>query len=128
MKMIKLLKTPAACSLILSMLFVSVQAPALADVVSTKELAAQAQLQVQRDDVRQLIAREDVRAGLIGYGVSPADIEARIDNLTASELLQIQNQLDVLPAGSGVLSVVLTIILIFVLLDVLGATDVFPRI
>lgn len=110
------------------MLFVSVQAPALADVVSTKELATQAQLQVQRDDVRQLIAREDVRAGLIGYGVSPADIEARIDNLTASELLQIQNQLDVLPAGSGVLSVVLTIILIFVLLDVLGATDVFPRI
>jgi hypothetical protein len=76
------------------------------------------------------IAREDVRAGLLGYGVSPEDIEKRIDNLTASELLQIQNKLADLPAGAdgGVLGAVLAIILIFVLLDVLGATDVFPRI
>ena len=101
----------------------------MADVVGTKELTMQAQLQVQRNDVRDLIAREDVRAGLLGYGVSLVDIDKRIDNLTTSELLQIQNQLGALPAGAdGVLGVVLTLILIFVLLDVLGATDVFPRI
>lgn len=129
MKMTSLLRTPATCALIASMLFVSVQAPAMADIVGTKELMMQAQLQLQRNDVRDLIAREDVRAGLLVYGVSPADIDKRIDNLTASELLQIQNQLAVLPAGAdGVLGAVLTIILIFVLLDVLGATDVFPRI
>ena len=129
MRITKLLRTPAAYSIIASMLFVSVQAPAMADVVGTKELTMQAQLQVQRNDVRDLIAREDVRAGLLGYGVNPADIDKRIDNLTKSELLQIQNQLGVLPAGAdGVLGVVLTLILIFVLLDVLGATDVFPRI
>ena len=105
MRITKLLRTPAAYSIIASMLFVSVQAPAMADVVGTKELTMQAQLQVQRNDVRDLIAREDVRA------------------------LQIQNQLGSLPAGAdGVLGVVLTLILIFVLLDVLGATDVFPRI
>lgn len=129
MRITKLLRTPAAYSIIASMLFVSVQAPAMADVVGTKELTMQAQLQVQRSDVRDLIAREDVRAGLLGYGVNPADIDKRIDNLTTSELLQIQNQLGALPAGAdGVLGVVLTLILIFVLLDVLGATDVFPRI
>lgn len=129
MRITKLLRTPAAYSIIASMLFVSVQAPAMADVVGTKELTMQAQLQVQRNDVRDLIAREDVRAGLLGYGVNLADIDKRIDNLTTSELLQIQNQLGALPAGAdGVLGVVLTLILIFVLLDVLGATDVFPRI
>lgn len=129
MKMTKFLRTPATCSLIAAMMFVSIQAPAMADVVGTKELTMQAQLQVQRNDVRDLIAREDVRAGLLGYGVSPADIETRINNLTASELQQIQNQLAVLPAGAdGALGIVLTLILIFVLLDVLGATDVFPRI
>ena len=101
----------------------------MADVVGTKQLTMQAELQLQRNDVRDLIAREDVRAGLLDYGVSLADIDTRIDNLTASELLQIQNQLAVLPAGAdGVLGVVLTLILIFVLLDLLGATDVFPRI
>jgi len=129
MKIAKLLRTPAAYSIIASMLFVSVQTPAMADVVGTKELAMQAELQIQRNDVRDLIAREDVRAGLRGYGVNPVDIDKRIDNLTSSELLQIQNKLAALPAGAdGVLGAVLTIILIFVLLDVLGATDVFPRI
>lgn len=129
MKITKLLRTPATCSLIAAMMFVSIQAPAMADVVGTKELTMQAQLQIQRNDVRDLIAREDVRAGLLGYGVSPADIEKRIDNLTTSELLQIQNQLTALPAGAdGALGIVVTLILIFVLLDVLGATDVFPRI
>jgi hypothetical protein len=111
------------------MLFVSIQAPAMADVVGTKELTMQAELQLQRNDVRELVAREDVRAGLLGYGVSPADIDKRIDSLTSSELLQIQNQLAVLPAGAeGVLGIVLTLIVIFVLLDLLGATDVFPNI
>jgi len=129
MKIAKLLRTPAAYSIIASMLFVSVQTPAMADVVGTIELAMQAELQIQRNDVRDLIAREDVRAGLRGYGVNPVDIDKRIDNLTSSELLQIQNKLAALPAGAdGVLGAVLTIILIFVLLDVLGATDVFPRI
>ncbi len=36
--------------------------------------------------------------------------------------------MDALPAGSGAVSLVLSVILIFVLLDLLGATDVFPRI
>ena len=125
----KFLRTPATLAMITTLLFVSIQAPAMADVVGTKELTMQAELQIQRNDVRDLIAREDVRAGLLGYGVSPADIDKRIDNLTAGELLQIQNQLDVLPAGAdGVLGVVLTLIVIFILLDLLGATDVFPRI
>jgi len=128
MKISKILKTPIAYSMIISMLFLGVQTPAMADIVGTQDLTMQAELQLQRDDVRQLVAREDIRSALLDYGVNPADIDTRIDNLTSGELLQIQNQLGDLPAGSGVLSVVLTIILIFVLLDLLGATDVFPRI
>lgn len=128
MKMIKILKTPVAYSMIFSMLFLSIQSPAIADIVGTQELAMQVELQLQRDDVRDLIAREDVREALLGYGVNPADIDSRIDNLTSSELLQIQNQMGALPAGGDILGVVLTLILIFVLLDLLGATDVFPRI
>ncbi len=128
MKITKLLKTPVAYSMIFSMLFLSVQAPAVADIVGTQELAMQVELQLQRDDVRDLIAREDVRSALLDYGVNPADIDSRIDSLTSSELLQIQNQMGDLPAGGNILGVVLSIILIFVLLDLLGATDVFPRI
>lgn len=128
MKMIKMLRTPAAYSMIVSMLFLSVQAPSMADIVGTQELTMQVELQLQRDDVRDLIARDDVRDALLGYGVNPADVDTRIDNLTSSELLQIQNQLGDLPAGSGALGAVLTVLLILILLDVVGATDIFPRI
>jgi hypothetical protein len=129
MKMTKKLRTSATCSMIACLLFFGIQTPAMANMVTTQELAMQAELQLQRDDVRNFIARDDVRDALTNYGVNPADIDARIDNLTTSELLQIQNQLSTLPAGgSGVLAVVLGLIIIFVLLDLLGATDVFPRV
>ena len=116
------------CATVLAVTAVGIQAPAMADIVDTPMLALQADMQMQRDDVRVLLARDDVRASLLGYGVSPADMDARINSLTQSELLQIQNQLDSLPAGSSAVGLVLGVILIFVLLDVLGATDVFPRI
>jgi hypothetical protein len=128
MKIVKMLRTPAVYSLIVSLLAVNLQAPAMADMVDTSALNAQAELQMQRDDVRSFMVRDDVRAALLNYGVNAADADARIDNLSSSELAQIQGQIAELPAGGGVLGVVVGIILIFVLLDLLGATDVFPRI
>ena len=105
----------------------SIQSPLMAAMVDTQQLAMQAQLQLQRDEVRSFLAREDVREAMLGYGVSDANIDARINNLTESELLQIQDRLAQLPAGgSGVLEAVLIVILIFIMLDLLGATDVFP--
>ncbi len=106
----------------------SLPAPAMADLIDTQTLAAQAEVQTQRDSLRLLVARDDVRTALAQRGVNAADLDARINQLTPTELLQIQQQMDALPAGSGAVSLVLSVILIFVLLDLLGATDVFPRI
>jgi hypothetical protein len=107
----------------------SFQAPVMAAMVDNDQLAMQAQLQLQRDEVRSFMAREDVREAMLGYGVSSADVDARINNLTESELLQIQDRLAQLPAGGdGVLGAVVLILLILVLLDVLGTTDIFPGI
>lgn len=127
MKKPKRLRTPAILSLVLAFTTVGMQAPAMADMVGTPALALQADLQMQRDDVRSFMARDDVRQAMLGYGVSAADVDARISSMTDSELLQIQNQMDSLPAGAnGAVGLVLGVILIFVLLDLLGATDVFP--
>lgn len=128
MKISRFLKAPGALSMAVLIATAGIQAPAMADVISTSELAMQAELQMQRDDVRSFMARDDVREAMLGYGVSPADIDSRINNMTESELLQIQNQLAQLPAGGSVVGIVVGVILIFVLLDLLGATDVFPRI
>ena len=127
MKISKLLNKTGLYVSLVSLLFVSIQAPAMAAMVGAPELLQQAELQTQRDDVREIIARDDVRAALLQYGVSADDVDARIDNLSSGELQQIQTQFADMPAGSGVLGIILGIILILVLLDVLGATDVFPN-
>lgn len=106
----------------------SIHAPVSADMVDNKQLAIQTELQMQRDNVRDLMARDDVRNALLAYGVSAGDVNDRINNLTEAELLQIQNQLDALPAGEGALGVVLTLLLIFILLDLAGVTNIFPGI
>lgn len=116
-------------SLITVFLSTGLQAQAMAGMVGTAQLAVQAEAGQQRDEVRTLLAREDVRAALQGYGVDSDAAAARIDNLSSAELQQIHQQLAQLPAGadSG-LGIVLGIIFIFIVLDLLGATDVFPRI
>jgi hypothetical protein len=130
MKTIRNLRIPTIGAMIVMLLLSGFQSQAMAGMVGNVDLASQTELQMQRDDARQLLDREDVRTALLDYGINPADAESRIDNLTASELTQLQQQLADLPAGAGggALGVILAIILILVLLDVLGATDVFPRI
>ncbi|MDO9318570.1 MAG: PA2779 family protein [Gammaproteobacteria bacterium] len=128
MKISKLLRKPAVFAVVVALSAAGIHAPVMAGTIDTPEIAMQAELQMQRDDVRSIMARADVRDTMLGYGVSASDIDTRINNLTESELLQIQNQLAQLPAGGSAVGIVLGIILIFVLLDVLGATDVFPRI
>jgi hypothetical protein len=130
MTMTKMLRKPLALTLLAATLTVGMQAPANAGLVDNEQLSVQAELQMKRDEVRTFMARDDVRAALLGYGVSAADVDARIDNLSEAELLRIQHKLAEMPAGGdgGVLGAILIVILIFVLLDVLGATDVFPNV
>ena len=121
-------RTLGVCATLFAVTTATISMPAMAGIVDTQTLAAHADLQMQRDDLRVLMARDDVRDALAAYGVSAADLDSRVNNLTQRELLQIQQQIDNLPAGGDAVGLVLGVILIFVLLDVLGATDVFPRI
>jgi hypothetical protein len=130
MTMTKMLRKPLVLTLFAATLTAGIQAPANAGLVDNEQLAVQAELQTKRDEIRTFMARDDVRAALLDYGVSAADVDARINNLSEAELLRIQNQLESMPAGGdgGVLGAILVVILIFVLLDVLGATDIFPNV
>jgi hypothetical protein len=122
------IKKPLMYVLMTAFLAGSIHAPVMADIIDNKQLAIQTELQMQRDQVRDLMAQDDVRNALLAYGVTVGDVNDRINNLTETELLQIQNQLDVLPAGEGALGVILTVLLIFILLDLAGVTNLFPGI
>lgn len=126
--MIKTLKKPLMYTMMAAVMAGGISAPVAADMVDNKQLAMQSELQMQRNEIMNLMARDDMREAMLGYGISATDVENRINNLTEAELLQIQNQLDQLPAGEGALGAILTILLIFILLDLAGVTDIFPGI
>jgi len=101
-------------------------APAMAGMVTSSELSSAAQVEQLRDEIRTVIARDDIRSHLLDNGVSPDHINDRINTMTGSEVLAMHAQLDSLPAGEGFLGGVIAIIVIFILLDLAGVTDVFP--
>lgn len=97
-------------------------------MVSTQQLVQESRVDQQRAQVSEFINRADVQAQLEARGVDVADARARIAGLTATELATLSAQIDELPAGEGVLETLLFVLVIFMLLDIAGVTDIFPGI
>jgi hypothetical protein len=67
-----------------------------------------------------------VQQQLVELGVNPDAAKARVAAMTDAEIAQLNQSLADMPAGGSVLGVLLIIFLVFVITDVLGATDIFP--
>ncbi len=112
------------CTLML--LFVAT-APAHAAMVGTDEVLGTVEAGNQRAELIALMERDDVREQLVEYGVDPAAAETRIQNMTEAEIAQLHGRIDELPAGSSsVVGAALVVFIVFVVTDVIGATDIFP--
>jgi hypothetical protein len=97
--------------------------PAHAGMVSTDALAAAG----ARDRVALTLSRADVRAKLEAYGVSGAEVQARVDALSDAEVAQLADHLDALPAGGdGFIGAVVFVFLVLLITDIVGLTKVFP--
>ena len=108
-----------------SLLFASF-GQAQAAMISNSQLINQVQQSNEKTTLLQTIRRADVQSQLLSMGVNTADIEKRVDQMTQAEVAQLNQQIDQLPAGSGVLGIVVLIFIVFVITDVIGATDIFP--
>ncbi len=96
-----------------------------AAVVGTPELLQELRPSA-RDQLREALARDDLRQQLVEMGVDPRAAAARIERLSDSEIAALDQHLQSLPAGGDALGVVLVVFLVFVITDVIGATDIFP--
>ena len=99
---------------------------AQAAIVSNNQLIHKINQANDKAALLQTIKRADVQAQLISMGVSSADVETRINQMTQQEIAQLNQNMAELHAGSGVLGVVVLIFIVFVVTDVIGATDIFP--
>lgn len=101
---------------------------ASAAVISTQEALSAQQRAMAEADVRNRMARDDVRQAMLRMGVAPAQADARVAALGDAELRQLQGQLDRLPAGGDALAVIGVVFLVLLILELVGVTNVFTRV
>lgn len=124
----KLAKSNRFFALLLSLLLVStslLSVSAQAGMVTTQQAVSQEFVEYDRARLMEALNQDGVRDQLTGMGVDPAEIEQRIATLNADELAQLNTELANMPAGQGVVGVLLVIFVVFIITDMLCATDLF---
>lgn len=116
----------AASLLLAASLLGTSMAPAQAAMVATSHVLAVEQGALDRARLASLLEREDLQRQLAAMGVDVQQAKDRVASLTDAEVGQLNQRIDALPAGgNSVLGVLVLLILILVITDVLGVTDVF---
>jgi hypothetical protein len=99
-----------------ALLIVSLTLPAHAGMIATDQ-----------GRMIELLDRAEVQAQLQAYGVSAAEVKARVAALTDEEAAELAARIDSLPAGGvNIISAILIVFLVLLLTDILGFTKVFP--
>ena len=109
---------------IASLLVISIAMPlpTQAAMVATDRALAGA----QRAQVTRLLERADVQRRLEAYGVSTADVKARVAALSDDEAAALAARIETFPAGGDLITAVVLVFLILLLTDILGFTKIFP--
>ena len=102
--------------------------PAQAAMVGNEQIVnPAAEARSAENKLRQFLGQEAARQQLEAWGVSPAWVDARVKSLSDSELAQLNQSIDDAHAGgTNILGILLVIFIVFVITDVIGATDIFP--
>ncbi len=104
--------------------------PLLAAMVPTEATIYQIKVQDARDHLKTLISKNDIKKSLISQGIDPMEAKARVDSLSDSEVIEVADKIEQLPAGGGAIGAVIAasviVFLVLLITDILGYTDVFP--
>lgn len=85
---------------------------AQAAMVSTTD----ALTEINRTELHDALGRNDVQQQLVEMGVDPEIAIQRVDSMTDEEIARVNGQLEALPAGAGINTVELLLIIIILIL------------
>lgn len=115
----------AAFTALLHLLLVLQIPAAHAAMIGTPEVIAEQQHQIDQKQLMAMLDDQQVKDKLLAMGVDREQVEARIASLTPAELAQFNQQLDQAPAGAGVVGIIVLFLVIFIITDMLCATNIF---
>jgi hypothetical protein len=117
-------------SILMTLLLLLITAPVpsvLAAMVGTEAILVNQDTLNARDQLRSFLDREDVQSQLTARGIDPAEAQARVDSLSDTEVMQIADKIDQLPAGGSfwgtVLYLAIIAVIVLLVLELLGYTD-----
>lgn len=100
-----------------------------AENVSTDQLLEQNMLQSDREMIRDLVSREDMRDQMQLLGVDPGEAMDRVNSMSDDEVRQIAGEIKTMPAGGDGLGTIVgaavTIFIILLITDILCLTSFF---
>ena len=99
---------------------------ASAGMVGTGEPLTEQRTDLDRQSLLNMLERDEVKEKLAEMGVSQEQVEQRIQNLTPEELSSFEQQLAEAPVGEGVVGIIVLFLLVFIITDMLCATNIFP--
>jgi hypothetical protein len=97
-----------------------------AAMIETDQIISSTQAQSERAHLIESLSRADLADQLRSAGVDPVQLQDRIDNLTDEEVAMLNEQLDELPAGGGILGLAVFVFVVLLITDIMGYTDIFP--
>ena len=99
--------------------------PAWSGIVTTDQLLQQQLEVLNKSSLVAMLDRDDVRQQLVERGVDPDYAKARIAALSDAQIEELKHSIDTLPAGSGVVGILIAVLLVLIILDIVGVTNIF---
>lgn len=101
--------------------------PSVAGLMSTEQLISTENRQNAISRIEATLLRKDVARQLVGYGVTPEAVLARVENMTTDELIALDGRINDQIAGKGVIGIIGVVFLVLIILELVGITDVFKK-
>jgi hypothetical protein len=99
-----------------------------AEMVDTPTMLNHEERSTQVDMVETYLAQEEVRLQMEALGVDPLMAAERVASLTDAQLQQLAFNIQDAPAGGGALGVVIAVLVIVLLLEILGITNISSKV
>jgi RNase H-fold protein (predicted Holliday junction resolvase) len=97
-----------------------------AGVIGTETVIQSQERTARIERITAVLEKDTVQQQLVALGVNPADARQRVAALSDSELQSLEQRMDELPAGAdGALTVLGIVLLVLLVLELVGVTDVF---
>jgi len=100
--------------------------PAQAAMIGNGQIVNEVQAELTRGEILHMLDREEAQQQLTALGVSPDMVKERVAQMTDAEVAQLNQHLADLPAGGDIWGVLLLLFIVFIITDMLGATNIFP--